>query len=101
MSAKDKIWRYLSEHNWQATNGELGELLKGQKGQQSFGQRIRELRKAMYKRGGDIECKELRTGSYLYRVIWPEPKRTQNEQAVAENNLAQENKINRECVGVK
>lgn len=94
MNSKSKIWQYLITHNNQATNAELADWMRGQKGQLSIGQRLREIRKSMQRRGGNLECKEVKSGIYRYRIIYPEPPRTEQEEVIAENNLAQETKIN-------
>ena len=71
MSSKDKIWQYLITHDNQATNAQLADWLRGSKGQLSWGQRLRELRQELQAKGGDLTCRELRPGIYLYKIIEP------------------------------
>jgi len=97
MSAKNKIWQYLITHNNQATNAELADWLRGQKGQLSIGQRLREIRKDLIAKGGDLTCREIKTGIYLYKVIMPEPPHTDLESSIIHSNLIEENKINRQA----
>jgi hypothetical protein len=73
MSSKDKIKSFLFCKG-EATNAEIAELLHGQPGQLSTGQRLREIRQELRAEGGDLECKEVRPGIYLYRVIKPKIK---------------------------
>lgn len=70
MSSKTKIRRLL-ELKGAATNAEIAELLRGQPGQLSFGQRLRDIRKDIQAEGGDLLCEKLRTGIYLYKLQLP------------------------------
>lgn len=93
MNAKSRLWQFLSSKG-SATNAEICEFIRGSPGQLSWGQRIRELRKEMQAKGGDIACSELRKGIYLYTVVWPEPPDTDQEATVRRNNHLQETQIN-------
>ena len=67
-SAKEKIRLFLMQKG-SATNAEIAELLRGQPGQLSTGQRLREIRQELIAQGGNLECREIRTGIYEYKVI--------------------------------
>ena len=75
ISAKNKILQYLISHNNQATNAELAELLRGQRGQLSWSQRVRDIRKELKAKGKDLTCKELRVGIYLYQIVEPKEQK--------------------------
>lgn len=68
MSAKQKIWEYLITHNYQATNAQIAECLRGSKGQLSWGQRLREIRGELQAKGRDLSCREIKPGIYLYKI---------------------------------
>lgn len=68
MSSKEKIWRFLIENNGRATNAEIANWMRGQKGQLSIGQRLREIRQELQAGGKDLICTELRPGIYLYQI---------------------------------
>jgi len=78
----------------EATNAQIAEFMRGSKGQLSWGQRLREIRKELIAKGGDLECKEIKPGIYLYKVILPEPPRTELEQALVNHNLSVETVVN-------
>lgn len=97
MSSKSRLWQYLLVKG-EATNAQIADFMRGSKGQLSWGQRIRELRKELIAKGGSLECSEIKRGIYLYKVIPPEPPQTEHEEIIAHSNLGQEKKINRESV---
>lgn len=73
MSSKDKIKSFLICRG-SALNYEIAQLLEGQPGQLSTGQRLREIRKELQAEGGDLSCEEERPGVYRYTVIKPHPQ---------------------------
>jgi len=93
MNSKSRLWQFLMDKG-QATNAQIAEFMRGSRGQLSWGQRLRELRKELQAKGGDLTCQEVKPGIYLYKVIQPEPQRSELEQALADNHLAQETAIN-------
>lgn len=97
MNSKSRLWQFLSAKG-SATNAEIAEFMRGTVGQLSWGRRLRDLRKEMQAKGGDIICRELRKGIYLYKVVWPEAPDTSQESTVRENNRIQEEAINFKAV---
>jgi hypothetical protein len=93
MSSKSRLWQFLSNKG-QATNSEIAEFFRGSKGQLSWSQRLREIRKDLIAKGGDLTCKELKQGIYLYKVIMPEPPPTEHEEIIIRENLARETVVN-------
>jgi len=93
MSSKSKLWQFLLDRG-QATNSEIAEFMRGSKGQLSWGQRLRELRKDLQRKGGNLTCHEVKPGIYLYKVLLPEPPRPAYEEMIAQDNLRQETIIN-------
>jgi hypothetical protein len=98
MNSKSRLWQYLSERG-EATNAEIAEFFRGTRGQLSWGQRLREIRKELQAKGGDLTCRELRPGIYSYKVVYPEPPRLEQEQAIADNFHKQETEINFKATG--
>lgn len=96
MSAKSKIWQFLLDKG-EATNAQIADFMRGSKGQLSWGQRLRELRQELQAKGGDLTCREIKTGIYLYKVIMPEPPHTDLESSIIHSNLIEESKINRKA----
>ena len=68
LSCKERIKIFLLMKG-KATNAEIAELVRGTKGQLSWGQRLRDIRKDLQKKGKNLVCKEVRTGIYLYSII--------------------------------
>jgi len=93
MNSKSRLWQFLSDKG-QATNAQIAEFFRGTKGQLSWGQRLRELRQELQAKGGDLTCREIKPGIYLYKIIQPEPPRPELEQAHADNFYKQETAIN-------
>lgn len=93
MNAKARLWQFLSSKG-SATNVEIASFMRGSKGQLSWGQRLRELRQELQAKGKDLDCKALRPGIYLYTIVNPEPKDTEQEASIRHNNLVQETMIN-------
>jgi len=71
MSSKSRLWQFILEKK-SITNAEIAEFMHGSKGQLSWGQRLREIRKEWQQRGGDLICKEERPGIYRYTLLMPE-----------------------------
>lgn len=93
MNSKSRLWQFLSDKG-EATNAQIAEFFRGTKGQLSWSQRLREIRKDLQRKGGDLVCKEIRTGIYLYKIIYPEPAPTAHEEALCHANAGQELIIN-------
>jgi hypothetical protein len=71
MSSKSEIYNFLVSKGGETTNTEIAEFMRYKKGSLSWGQRLRDIRKDMKAKGGDLICREIRTGYYLYKLIFP------------------------------
>ena len=71
ISSKSKIYNFLISKGGEATNTEIADFMRYKRGSLSWGQRLRDIRKEMKIKGGDLICKEIRTGYYLYKLVFP------------------------------
>ena len=73
MNSKNKIKNFLLQRG-QALNHEIAEYMRFQPGALSWRTRVSDIRKELQAQGGDLTCKELRKGIYLYKIIRPQIK---------------------------
>lgn len=95
MSSKSRIWQFLAETG-SRTNVEIANFVRGTKGQLSWGQRLRDIRKELIARGDNLECKEIRPGIYKYTIVRGNEKHT--ELSTVSQGLAVPGPAMAECV---
>lgn len=86
MSVKTKVLAKLQSQEW-TTSGEFEDMFpKGKPGHLSWDQRLRDIRKEMVAKKGDVASRKKSGNTWEYKLINPEPPRTEHEETIAEHN---------------
>jgi hypothetical protein len=95
MSVKNKVWAKLKSQEW-TTSGEFEDMFpKGTPGHMSWDQGLRDIRKEMVAKGGDVISRRKSGSTWEYKLLEPEPERTDHEAMLIHHNHTIETVINR------